>query len=99
VETISWLTWRRQSPSFPSPIPLAGINALSEEQVAHKQEVDWFAEHLPKIDSADDINGLVGRAKDAGRDVARLLHDRAIAIGLTFDRASGEYVLQQKEAA
>jgi len=75
------------------------LNALSEEQVAHKQEVEWFAEHLPKIDSADDINGLVGRAKDAGRDVARLLHDRAIAIGLTFDRASGEYVLQQKEAA
>ncbi|GMB80500.1 hypothetical protein NN6n1_12820 [Shinella zoogloeoides] len=75
------------------------LNALSEEQVAHKQEVDWFVEHLPKADSADDINGLVGRAKDAGRDVARLLHDRAIEIGLTFDRASGEYVLQHKEAA
>lgn len=75
------------------------LNALSEEQVAHKQEVEWFAEHLPKIDSVDDINGLVGRAKDAGRDVARLLHDRATEIGLTFDRASGEYVLQQKEAA
>jgi hypothetical protein len=75
------------------------LNALSEAQVARKQEVEWFSEHLPKIDSADDINGLLGRAKDAGRDIARLLHDRATEIGLTFDRASGEYTLHQKEAA
>ena len=25
------------------------LNALSEAQIAHKAEVDWFTEHLPKM--------------------------------------------------
>lgn len=75
------------------------LNTLSEEQIAHKQEVEWFAVNLAKVSSADDINGLLGRAKDAGKDVARQLHARATELGLTYDKASGEYVAKQKDAA
>lgn len=75
------------------------LNELSEAQLEHKQEVDWFAEHLPKIASADDLNGVLERARLAGRDVAGMVHERSKALGMTFDKASGQYVEQHKEAA
>lgn len=74
------------------------LNTLSEEQIAHKQEVEWFAAHLPKVSSADDINGLLGRAKDAGQDIARGLHKRATELGFVFDKGIGEYVAQREAA-
>lgn len=74
------------------------LNALSEDQVAHKQEVDWFSEHLPTID-ADHINDILERARTAGRDVMMLVHKRSEALGLTFDKATSQYITQQKEAA
>lgn len=75
-----------------------GLNALSEAQIAHKQEVDWFSEHLPKINDADVLNEVLDRARQAGRDIAAMVHERSKALGLTFDKASGQYT-QQKEAA
>jgi hypothetical protein len=74
------------------------LNELSEDQVQHKAEVDWFAETLPKVTNAEGINQLVERAKAGGKDIGKMLHERALAIGLSFDKAAGQYVLQ-KEAA
>lgn len=68
------------------------INSLSEEQVARKGEVDWFKETLPTITAPEDITDLIGRAKKAGRDVAKMLNDRATELGLEFDPASRSYV-------
>lgn len=77
------------------------LNALSEAQVAHKAEVDWFTEYLPGMTDADAINAVLGRAKADGSEVIRnMLMNRAREIGLKFDRERGEYVKpEQKEAA
>lgn len=68
------------------------LNALSEEQVARKSEVEWFAQAVPKMMDADAINAVLGRAKQAGRDVAKMVVDRATEIGLHFDPQTKAYV-------
>ncbi|MEB3214580.1 MAG: ATP-binding protein [Leptolyngbyaceae bacterium] len=69
-----------------------GLNALSEEQVARKSEVEWFKANLPEMKSPDDINMVLGRAKKAGRDVAMMVVKRADELGLHFDERSHSYV-------
>lgn len=69
-----------------------GMNALSEEQVQRKAEVDWFAEKLPEMTSADEINGVLGRAKKAGRDVGKMVVARANELGFDFDPQAREYI-------
>mgnify|MGYP002620733734 CR=1 FL=1 len=76
-----------------------GLNALSEAQIARKSEVEWFKEHLPKFTGAEHVNGVLARARAAGRDVVVMLHERAKALGLTHDKATDQYVSQQKDAA
>lgn len=68
------------------------LNALSEEQVARRGEVDWFKEHLPGMMDADAINAVLGRAKKAGKDVAKMVVARAEDLGLEFDVESRTYV-------
>lgn len=75
------------------------LNDLSEAQLEHKQEVDWFAEHLPKISDADGLNAVLGRARSGGRDLVVMVHDRSKALGLTFDKATDEYIRARQEAA
>ena len=74
-----------------------GLNSLSEAQAAHKAEVEWFKEHLPKMTGAEHINGDLPRARSAGPDIGRMVVERAKAIGLTFDKAKGEYVEAKQE--
>ncbi|MDK8874368.1 ATP-binding protein [Paracoccus sp. SSJ] len=76
-----------------------GLNALSEAQIARKSEVEWFREHLPKFTGAEHVNGVLARARAAGRDVVVMLHERAKALGLTHDKATDQYISQQKDAA
>lgn len=68
------------------------LNTLSEDQVAHKAELEWFACHLPTVNDAEGLNMVLSRAKRAGRDVAAMVHDRSKDIGLTFDKEAGRYV-------
>lgn len=77
------------------------MNALSEAQKGAMQEQQWFVEHLPTVTDADGINALLGRAKAAGRVASILLNRRAEELGLTFNKASGEYATaaQEGEAA
>lgn len=82
----------------------AGLNALSEEQVARKSEIQWFRDQLPGMTTAAQINTVLGRAKKAGRDVAAMVVDRAKELDLDFDPDARAYVApatetQEDEAA
>ncbi len=70
----------------------AAMNALSEEQLERKGEVEWFENTLPDIRTASDINEILGRAKKAGRDVAKMVADHAKELGLEYDSEAGGYV-------
>lgn len=70
----------------------AGLNELSAAQIERKGEVDWFRAQLPEMLSADEINAVLGRAKRAGRDVAKMVVDRAEALGLEYDPDEQGYV-------
>lgn len=69
----------------------AALNELSAAQVERKGEVEWFSQHLPGVKDADGINELLGRSKKAGNDVAKMVVDRAQAIGLEFDATTRQY--------
>ncbi len=68
------------------------LNALSETQVAHKAEVDWFKTKLPTMLSAEEINAVLGRSKKAGRDVQKMVVARAKELGFDFDPDSRQYI-------
>lgn len=70
----------------------SGLNELSEAQVERRSEVEWFVEALPKMETADEINGVLGRAKKSGRDVSKMVVDRANELGFDFDPDAREYV-------
>lgn len=68
------------------------MNALSEEQLARKGEVEWFEQNLPQMKTPEEINAVLGRAKKAGRDVGRMVVKRAEEMGLEFDGDRKEYI-------
>ncbi|WP_116082049.1 ATP-binding protein [Tropicimonas sp. IMCC34011] len=76
----------------------ADLNALSEEQVERKSEVEWFKATLPTMTKASQINAVLGRAKKAGRDVAKLVVTRANDLGLDFDPDARRYSDPEHEA-
>lgn len=69
-----------------------GMNALSEEQVQRKSEIEWFEVKLPEMTTTDEINAVLGRAKKAGRDVGKMVVDRAKFLGFDFDAEARAYV-------
>lgn len=93
--------------SYARKYALAGLLALDDGSAdpdskdnrnPEKTERDWFAETLPNVKDADGINALLGRAKAAGRDVAKLLVDRATELGLDYDSQSRRYVYIEEAA-
>jgi hypothetical protein len=68
------------------------LNTLSEVQKEAAAEQEWFRKTLPGVTDAEGVNGLLGRAKAAGKATSGLLVARAKEIGLTFDVTKGEYV-------
>lgn len=75
------------------------LNALTEEQREAVAEQTWFRDALQSVEDADGINGLLSRATAAGTACKAMLHKRAGEISLTFDKAKGEYVARQQDAA
>jgi hypothetical protein len=76
------------------------LNALTEEQREAMAEQEWFRTTLPKVNTVEQLNGLLGRAKNAGQASKILVRNRAEELHLTFDKAAGAYVvLKQDEAA
>lgn len=68
------------------------LNELTEAQKEAITEQEWFRKALPKIDSADKINGLLDRATASGRVAKALVNDRAKELGLTYSKNDGLYV-------
>lgn len=75
----------------------SGLNAVSEEQAAHKAEIDWFKEHLPGMETAEAINAVLDRASKAGANAKRMVMNRANEIGLKFDKASGKFIAEPEK--
>jgi hypothetical protein len=75
------------------------LNALSEEQKEAAAEQEWFRAALAKVTTADEINGLLGRAKNAGQACKIMVRDKAKTLALTFDKAAMVYVVAQEKAA
>jgi hypothetical protein len=67
------------------------LNELTEEQRQAVAEQQWFRDNLPAQDSAEKLNGLLGRAKAAGDVVKAMLHKRATELGIVFDKDAGKY--------
>lgn len=63
-----------------------------DRQQDQPDEAAWFRANLPKMMTADQINSVLGRAKKAGRDVAKLVADRANELNLDFDPDARAYV-------
>lgn len=86
------------SPEYPTCLAdiLSGVkerlNQLTEAQVQRKSEVEWFEQTLPTIEGADELSDLLGRAKNAGRDVSMMVVDRARKLGFDFDPETRRYV-------
>lgn len=68
-----------------------GLNALSEEQIVHKSEFEWFQTVLPDITTPEQINEILGRAKKAGKDVSRMVVEHAANLGFDFDQMTKKY--------
>jgi AAA domain len=67
------------------------LNALSDDQLAHKVEVEWFVQALADVREPDQINALLGRAKQAGKDVGRMVVARAAELQFEYDTATKGY--------
>ena len=65
---------------------------IKSDEKNEAAEAKWFAEHLPKMFKADDLNAVLSRAKAAGRSVAKMVADRANALGFDFDPDARKYV-------
>jgi len=68
------------------------LNALTEDQMAAQAEQEWFRTTLPGITAAEHLNGLLGRASRAGQACKIMVRDRAVQLGLTFDKTAMVYV-------
>ena len=75
------------------------LNALTEEQRAAQAVLKKWRTSLQDIDDADGINALIPAAKEAGKAVSALLNDRAVKLGLIFDKKSGSYAAPAQAAA
>ena len=57
-----------------------------------QSEAEWFNENLPRMTTTGQINSVLGRAKEAGRDVAKLVANRARELNFDFDPDARAYV-------
>ncbi len=72
------------------------LNSLSKEQVERKSEVEWFKEVLPKIEKSSEINDILDRAKKGGRDISKMVVDRAAELGMDYDTETRGYVYPEE---
>lgn len=74
------------------------LNALTEDQREAAVEQEWFRATLPTVTTAQEINALLPRAKDAGQACKIMVRDRANELGLEFHKDVGTYALAKKAA-
>lgn len=71
------------------------LNAMTEEQREAQAALEKWRTNLADVEDAQGINALLDSAKASSRAAQVLLHDRATALGLTFDKKAGEYTAQK----
>lgn len=74
------------------------LNELTAEQAEVQARLEQLREALAGAEEAQGVNALLDMAKDCGKSGKALLHARATALGLEFDKGAGEYGAT-KEAA
>ena len=78
----------------------AALNSQTQQQAAAMKTQDEWAEAVEDAASLPDVNLLVGLSKE--RKISKgqkgLLVDKAVALGFTFDKATGLYVVPAKVA-
>ena len=75
------------------------LNALTAEQAeAHAVLEQWRAT-IADLAAVEDFNATLADVKTAPRAAQALFNEAAKSRGYAFDKAAGEYVAQQKEAA
>lgn len=75
------------------------LNQMTEEQKKTQAEIEWFRETLPNVETADDLNGLLGRVAQAPQVCKIMMRDRARNLSLEYDKTAGAFVPAKKEAA
>lgn len=76
------------------------LNQMTEDQKAAQAEMEWFREALPKIETAEHLNGLLGRVSTAPKACKIMMRDRARELGLEYsEQAKGFIPVPQREAA
>lgn len=71
------------------------LNAMTEEQREAQAVLEKWRANLADVQDAQGINALLDSAKTSSRAAQVLLHDRATALGLAFDKKVGEYTAQK----
>lgn len=75
------------------------LNEASSAQKEAAAEQEWFRDAISKINSVDQLNGLLGRVANAPKACKVMMRDKATAIGAHYDTSRNEFVLSSKEAA
>lgn len=83
---------RNAAMRFGAALDLWHKGDLHADEENEASEADWFKATLPSLFKAEELNALLGRAKAAGRDVAKMVADRANDLGFDFDPDARVYV-------
>jgi len=73
-------------------------NAAAKNAPTNADKADeafWFKDNLPKMTTAQHINSVLGRAKKAGREIAKMVADRANELDLDYDPDKRMYVAME----
>jgi len=74
------------------------LNAQTEAQMEAAADQEWFRQTLPTLTTAQAINSILPRAKEADQTCKLMVRDRARDLGLEFHRESGTYALAREAA-
>jgi len=74
------------------------LNAQTEAQTEAAAEQEWFRTTLATITTAQELNSILGRAKNAPQVCKIMVRDRARALGLEFNKASLTYIHAKEDA-
>lgn len=76
------------------------LNLLSDEQKEAQAEQEWFRTTLAKVDTAEGLNGLLGRANIAGAACRTMVRERGKFLNLEYDAPAKVFVpAKQQQAA
>lgn len=75
------------------------LNALTEAQREAQERIEKWRANIADMQTAEDVNNAIPKAKEAGNVVATMLKHRADALGLTFDAKAKKYADADKQAA